>query len=119
MRPAGLGHARFHADCAPLEIEGEPPRSVLRDPVVIDARGCDARNDRYEMGWNGHRRQPLNGPFVGHPVHRDLAVRPTLLCGPLDRVVAVVDVVPEGLPLTARFIATANVLIHEDVAAPG
>ena len=41
-----------------------------------------------------------------------------MLRRPLDGVVAILDIVAEGLPLAFRLVAPAHILIHEHISAP-
>ena len=78
-----------------------------------------ARHDRLQRGVPGGDRRPLGVAVVGVAPHADITVRPGLLGDPLDRVVAVVDLVHERVHLTARPELAAHVLRQERVAALG
>ena len=78
-----------------------------------------ARHDRLQRRVPGGDRRPLGVAVVGVAPHADVAVRPGLLRDPLDRVVAVVDLVHERVHLAPRPELAAHVLGQERVAALG
>ena len=74
------------------QLEGSP----LVGPPFVVVGGRDSRGNGDEMRWARLGRLPLGGADVGAAIHPHLAERPGLGGGPLDGVVAVVDVVPKA-----------------------
>ena len=85
-------------DRPPTKVEGQAPRAVQRDPVVIDA----GRGNRWKDGDEARRRRLCSAPLVlskvGASLHGHLAVGPWLFRRPFDGVVAVLLIVVERLP---------------------
>ncbi len=90
-------------------------RHALEPAVEVGER--HARDDRLEGGMAGRHRRPLREAVVAVAPHADIAVRPGLLRDPLDRVVAVGNLVDERDRLALGAEAPAHVLRHEGVAA--
>ena len=84
---------------------------------AVDVGDRDARDDRLQRGVPGGHGGPLREAVVAVAPHADVAVRPRLLRDPLDRVVAVVDLVDEGDRLALGAELAAHVLGDERIAA--
>ena len=63
------------------------------------------------------RSEHLRGADIGTAQHADLAVRMRQCGGPLHRVVAIIDLVLEGVPLAVGGVAAAHILHHHHEAA--
>ena len=81
--------------------------------------GGDAGCDGHQMGRTRLGRLPLGSAHVGAAVHPHLARGPGLGGGPLDGVVAIVEVVPEGVELAPGGVASPGVLDDHHIALPG
>ena len=100
----------------PVEIEIEFERSALVGPALVVVGGRNARSDRLQMRRPGAGCQPLGGAHVGAAEHADVAVAPVLGGNPLDRVVAVVGLVDERVPLPLGLEPSAAILNDHRVA---
>ena len=108
----------------------EPVRPVLRQVVgAVERRDAVEPLEEVGHGHAGHDRPqrrmpggdggPLGEAVVRVAPHADGAVRPGLPRDPLERVVAVVELVDERVHLAARPELAAHVLDEEDVPAVG
>ena len=99
------------------ERQVEGARAVRPAVVVFGGRrpGHEARQVRR----GGDRREQLGRADVGDPVHAHPPVRLREPRGPLDRVVAVLGLVRERVPLPLAAPPAADVLDRDDVPAPG
>ncbi len=90
-------------------------RHALEPAVEVGER--HPRDDRLEGRVAGCDRGPLREAVVAVAPHADVAVRPRLPRDPVDRVVAVGDLVDERDRLALRAESPAHVLRDEGVAA--
>jgi len=82
-----------------------------------EVRAGDPRNDRFEGRMPTRHRGPLREPEVRVAPHPDDTVRPGLGDDPVERVVAVLDLVDEGQRLALGTELAAHVLGDEHVPA--
>ena len=101
------------------EIEAELERAAAVRPAVVRVRRRQRGHDRHEMWRTRHRREPLRHTDIRDAVHPHPAVRPRLRRTPLDRVVSVLDLVPEEVKLPIRAPAAARVLDNHGIAGAG
>ncbi len=92
--------------------------ATLIGPVLVVVRRGDDRADAGEMRWMADCGEHLRRAHVRSAEHADFAIGVRQSCRPLHRVVAVVDLVLEGVPLTLGGIAATDVL-HDDHEASG
>ena len=100
-------------------LEREREGAALVAPAVVVVRGGHRRRDRGQVRRLLGGGEPLGGADVGEAVHADLAARARQGGGPLDRVVAVLHLVPERVELALRGVGAAHVLDDDDVALGG
>ena len=79
--------------------------------------GGDNGADAGQMGRMGDGREQLRGSHIGAAEHADLAVGVGQGGGPLHGVVAVFDLMLEGIPFAFGGIAAAHILRHYHEAA--
>src|SRR5512132_3413773 len=102
---------------SPRLVEPLLERSALvRPAIVIIACGHDRANS-LQMRWMGNRGQHLRGPDVRASIHSDSAIRIWQRCRPLNSVVAIVRFLKKGIPFSVRGVASANILVDDDVTA--
>src|SRR3954470_3842200 len=90
--------------------------SLVRPAIVIVARRDD-RTNSLQMRWMGNSGQHLRGPDVRASIHSYSAIGIRQRCRPLDSVVTVVGLVQEGIPFSVRGVASANILVNDNVTA--
>src|SRR5205807_5642809 len=88
-------------------------------PPVVVVGGCDSGGNGGAMRRARRGRLPLGSTDVGVAIHPHLPERPGLGGGPLDGVVAIVAVVPEGVELALGCITSTRVLDHHRIATLG
>src|SRR5262247_1546738 len=81
-------------------------------------RRRDLRHDALERGVRLDGGGPLDPTAITAADHADLSVRPALLGDPINRVVTVLALVSEGLPLAVALITAPRVLNDVYVTAP-
>ena len=92
-----------------------PARSFLRLGHVVEAR--HPGNHAFQCGRLHHGGTPLRLGVVRASEHADLTVRAGEPGGPLNRVVAVLELLVARGELAVRGVAATDVLHHDDVAA--
>ena len=97
------------------QVEGARP---VR-PAVVVFGGRRPGHEARQVRRGGDRREQLGRADVGDPVHAHPPVRLREPRGPLDRVVAVLGLVRERVPLPLAAPPAADVLDRDDVPAPG
>ena len=116
--PAPVGRPLVRVVVGPVlaqVVRAVERRHALEPAVDVGER--HARDDRLEGGVAGRDRSPLREAVVAVAPHADVAVRPRLPRDPVDRVVAVGDLVDERERLALRAESPAHVLRDEGVAA--
>ena len=116
-----LSEERVRGDGGPRPVQHQPellnPAAHL-DAVQVVAPGLS--RDHAPQGGRSHDGGlPLGLPEVGEPDHADDAIRSGELRGPLDGVVAILELVHERRELPLGGVAPPDVLDYHDVAAAG
>jgi hypothetical protein len=119
MPVLGLHNAEGHPDHTPAIVERQPESAAMECPIVIDARGGHARKHGDQARRGLRAGQPLVVAQIRAAYRRHLPIRPGLLRGPFNRVVAVLALIAERLPLPARFEPAADILRNRHIAALG
>ena len=100
----------------PTDPVREPQRAAGAEPRAPVLRARDLGQHRHEVRRAGDGGEPLRVAHVRRTEHPDAPVRPRLLRRPLDRVVAVVHLDRDRLPIALGLEATAGVLVDDGVS---
>src|SRR5579863_7206256 len=103
----------------PVLIEPLFERAAVIGPVRMVIAGCHGGHYAGEVRRLRDRGEHLRGADVGAAGHADFAIRIRKRSGPFDGVVAVGDLVPEGVELAVGGVTAADVLHDHDVAVRG
>ena len=92
-----------------------PERAAGVDGIAVEVGGGDDREEGLQVRRPGNRRQHLDDAQVRAARHADLAIRPRLHSGPLDRIKSVIHLGEERCKLPARLIPAPRVLDDDRV----
>ena len=117
----GKTHGRIgsQAGHGPARIKAKRKGSALIGPAFVIIGRRNQREDRFQMGRLTQGGQPLGGTNVGRAIHPHVPVRPGLYGTPLNGVVAIGYVIPKGVELSVRGVASTRVLDDNGIALTG
>ena len=101
---------RRKAGQRPTGVKPEGKGSALIRPAFVIVGGGNQWKNGFEMGRRTDRGEPLGRTDIGRPIHADVTIRPRLDRTPLHRVIAVQDVISEGIKLPIGRVPPASVL---------